>query len=621
MERPLKPVLLWDGDCSFCRQWVARWQRAFGDRVETAPWQQAAARFPEIPLERFRRAVQLLEPDGRLSEGAEAVFRALARAPRGGWALGLYLHLPGFAAVSEWCYRRVARHRNGLARVTGWVWGPHLVPPGETLTAWIFLRLLALVYAVAFVSLGVQIVGLVGSHGILPARDFLEAVGARYGPAGHWLVPSLCWLDASDHALVGLCMAGTALAALLAAGLAPVPCLIGLWALYLSLVSVGQDFLGFQWDSLLLEAGFLAVFLAPWRLVSRPATDPPPSRAALWLLRWLLFRLMFSSAVVKLASGDPAWRHLTALEHHYETQPLPPWTAWYAHQLPAAFQRLSAAVMFAVEGVAPFFVLAPRRLRFAAAWTMIAFQTLILVTGNYGFFNLLTIALCVPLLDDGAWPWTWGRAARPAAARRGRWPAWLVRPAAAVLLVLGLEPLLGALHWPDAWLGPVPALYALASPFRTVNPYGLFAVMTTERPEIVVEGSDDGVTWRPYEFRWKPGDVRRRPGFVAPHDPRLDWQMWFAALGGPREAGWFFAFCRRLLEGSRPVLGLLAANPFPRAPPRYVAAFVYDYRFTDAATRRATGAWWRREPRGPYCPALTLEGGRLAAAPVAPPSR
>ncbi len=615
MEPPRTPLLIWDGDCGFCRAWIARWKRATGERVEYAPYQEVASRFPEIPVEQFKQAVQLIEPDGRWSQGAEAVFRSLAYAPGGGWLLWLYRKVPGFAGASEWCYRIVARHRTAFSRVTSWVWGAHVVPPGETLTAWIFLRLLGVIYAIAFVSLWAQIMGLVGSRGVLPAGTFLEAVRQGYGPVRYWLAPTLCWLNAGDGFLHLLCAVGTLLSILLAVGIAPVPSLIGLWAIYLSLATVCRDFLWFQWDGLLLETGFLAIFLAPWRWWSRPNGADGPPRAPWWLLRWLLFRVTFSSAVVKLMSGDATWRGLTALNYHYETQPLPPWTAWYAHHLPPGFQKASVIAMFVIEGLVPLFVFAPRRIRFAAAGAMAGLQVLIVLTGNYGFFNLLTLALCLLVLDDGVWPRRWReRLARGSPiVPRGRWPRWVIRSAAAVLFLLSLVPMFGALRWRAAWLGPVPALYQVAEPFRTVNPYGLFAVMTTRRDEIVVEGSTDGATWQPYEFRYKPGELTQRPRFVTPHMPRLDWQMWFAALSDFRRAPWFLHFCERLLQGSNPVLALMERNPFPDAPPRFIRAVVYQYHFTDAPTRRATGAWWRREVRGLYCPVLTLVDGKLAA--------
>ena len=651
MKPPSRPLLVWDGECSFCRAWIRRWQRATGDRVEYATYQEVADRFPEIPRARFREAVQLIEPDGTHTSGAEAVLRALGYAPGRGWLLRLYQSLPGFAAISEACYRFVAGHRPALDRLTRVIWGPHLVPPGRTYTAWIFLRVLGLTFLIAFVSLWVQIIGLVGERGILPAGPYLSAVREHFQSAGQsfWFAPTLAWLGTGDRALHTLCAAGSLASLLLVLGIVPVASLIACWALYLSLTTIGQNFLWFQWDGLLLETGFLAIFLAPWRWRSRPSTDPPPSGLSVWLLRWLLFRLMVSSAAVKLTSGDPSWRNLTALTYHYETQCLPPWTAWYMHHLPAAFHRFSAVVMFAVEGLAPFLIPAPRRIRFAGAAAIVGFQSLIALTGNYGFFNLLAIALCLLLLDDGVWPWRWRAAGEPRAGLPldpvGSAPAspplssarppslaparlrgsareahpWLsgIRPIAAVYLALSLVPMLDALRWPTGWLGPVPAIYRFVEPFRTVDRYGLFAVMTTRRPEIILEGSNDGATWLAYEFRWKPGDPARRPEFVAPHMPRLDWQMWFAALGDFRSEPWFLRFCQRLLEGSPPVLAMMAKDPFPDRPPRYLRALLYDYHFSDPATRRATGAWWTRTPTALYCPVLTLVEGRLAPAPEA----
>jgi hypothetical protein len=323
---------------------------------------------------------------------------------------------------------------------------------------------------------------------------------------------------------------------------------------------------------------------------------------------------MFASAVVKLTSGDPSWRHATALQYHYETQPLPTWTAWFMHQLPAWCQRLSALFMFAIEGLSPFLIFAPRRLRIAAAVGIVSLQLLILATGNYAFFNLLALALCVALLDDAVWPAGWRRRFERARSRPKTLPGWIVVPTTLALFGLSLYPMARAFHSSADYLGPIRDLYRVTAPLRIVNPYGLFQVMTTRRPEIEIEGSDDGVTWKAYRFRWKPGPLDRRPEFVAPHQPRLDWQMWFAALADFQQEPWFLSFCQRLLEGSPPVLALLDENPFPRAPPRFVRATLYEYHFTDSTTRRATGAWWRRERLGPYGPALALQDGRLVPA-------
>ncbi len=614
-----RPLLVFDGDCGFCRSWVARWRRAIDGHVDVAPYQAVAAEHPEVPAERFAESVVLLEPDGRTFFAAAAVFRALSHAPRRGLAWWAYSHVPGFAALSETFYRLVARNRDRATAVTRLLWGEHVVPPGERLTSWVFVRLVGAVFLMAFVSLAVQVEGLVGHAGILPAADWLAALATRYGAVRFYLLPTLAWLNASDGFLMGLCIAGVLASLLVVAGVAPRAMLLVAWATYLSLSSIGGNFLWFQWDGLLLEAAIIAALLSPWTWRWNPGDAWRPARAAVWLSRWLVFRLMFSSAVVKLTSGDPSWRHLTALRFHYETQPLPPWTAWYAHHLPAGFQSFSAAAMFAIEGLAPFLFFAPRRARMAGAAAIASLQVLILVTGNYGFFNWLALALCVMLLDDAVWP-RWLRrlagletTAAGASAASGR--RRLATGIAVALGVLGLYPMLATLRVPDAWMGPLPAVYQAVLPFRTINAYGLFAVMTTHRDEIIVEGSRDGEHWRPYRFRYKPGDPTRRPAFVPGHMPRLDWQMWFAALQPGRPAYWFLRFARQLLAGSKPVLGLLAGDPFPDRPPEYLRAMLYRYRFSDAETRRRTGAWWVREREGVYLPPVRLEDGNLV--PVA----
>jgi hypothetical protein len=414
---------------------------------------------------------------------------------------------------------------------------------------------------------------------------------------------------------------------LLIAGIAPVLDLALLWALYLSLSTVCRDFLGFQWDILLLETGFLAIFLAPRQWLPNLSRESPPSFIVIWLCRWLLFRLMFMSGAVKLLSADSTWWNLSALNVHYETQPLPTWIGWHAHQLPEWFQNISAMVMFIIELLMPVLILGSRRLRNAACASFVFLMALITLTGNYCFFNLLTVALCVLLLDDlfllrrlpvrvAVFARARLDAVRAQAAASQAPCGWRRLPrtvrqlgfglvAGAVLLISAAQTfdrLSGATNWPQ----PIPAMMQAAAPLRTVNSYGLFAVMTVTRPEIVVEGSDDAVTWLPYEFKWKPGELNRRPEFVAPHQPRLDWQMWFAALGNYRENPWFVNFLIRLLQGSPAVLALLEKNPFPDRPPRYVRAALYEYRFTDRATHDKTGAWWQRERKGLYCPEISL---------------
>jgi len=612
--KPPRPLLLFDGDCGFCRYWVARWRFLTGDRVDYAPAQQEASRF-EIPKEAWSGAVQLITPEGAIYAGAKAVFGTLAYVPGHRWPLAFYRHLPGARAATEAAYRLVAAHRDLFAWLTTLAWGRDPEPSAFLLSRWVFLRLLGLVYLISFLSLRVQILGLAGERGIMPAGAFLHLVQGRLGPESYHLFPTLAWISASDASLKLLCSGGALLAGLVILGLATGPALALCWALYLSILTVGRDFLSFQWDILLLEAGFLAIFLAPWLPPEAPwrQGSRPPPKTVLWLLRWLLFRLVFLSGAVKLLSGDPNWRNLTALDYHYWTQPIPTPLAWYVAQLPSWFQKTSTVGVFILELGVPFLVLAPRRLRRAGASLIIAFQLLIASTGNYAFFNLLTIVLCLLLLDDVVWRrWLPRRLVnriypqRPASrlAPVGRW----ARAALAVMILLtsGTE-MLTDFGWGGAVPGFVHALVEWQAPYGLANSYGLFAVMTTRRLEIQVEGSNDGYNWLPYEFKYKPGELARRPPWVAPYQPRLDWQMWFAALGSYQQNRWFVNFIIRLLEGAPEVTALLEKNPFPNAPPRYIRAVGYDYHFTNFTERRTTGDWWRREQKRLYFPVAALK--------------
>ena len=479
---------------------------------------------------------------------------------------------------------------------------PKPTPPAFTVARWVFSKALGAVFFCAFASLLTQVRGLIGEHGVAPARLLLDVAWQQLGVSALWNLPTLCWLGASDGMLLGICVTGAAVSLALILGIAPGGCSLVLWGLYLSLVSVSSPFLDFQWDGLLLETALLAALALPWRLRPDWEAPAPLPRFGRLLLWWLLFRLMFESGAVKLASGDETWRSLTALDFHFATQPLPLWTAWFAHQAPAWMLRGAGIILFAFELVVPWLIFAPRSWRHAGAWALISLQLVILATGNYAFFNLLTIALCVLLFDDAAWPRRWRE-------RLLSGVVWKTHPdpkrtrilafAAGAVALLSLQPLLQTVGLPVRWPNPV-------APLRSFNGYGLFAVMTKERPEIIVEGSNDGVVWQEYGFKWKPGDVRERPRLAAPHQPRLDWQMWFAALGGRQRNPWMGAFLSRLLEGRPEVLGLLKTNPFPNHPPRYVRALQYDYRFTRFGEG---GAWWHREVKGIYYPAITLGAG------------
>lgn len=601
MKKLSKPLLIYDGECRFCCRWIERWKEMTGDKVDYEASQNLAGKFSEIAPEEFEKAVQWIGADGKRRSGAEAVLSAMAL---GGWLgdemLLAYRNSKAFARLAEGGYALVARNRGFFSLLTRLLWGNDVRPPKYAVSNRIYLRVLGVIYFLAFLSFGLQCVGLIGENGILPARDFFTQAHARYGPLAFWEWPSFCWLGAGDAALRAWWIAGLVVSVVLAAGYAPMVCLVFLWANYLSLTIAGQNFYWFQWDTLLLEAGFMAIFLAPlsWRL--KNAGSPPG--LARFLTLWLLFRLMFASGVVKLASGDASWWDGTALTYHYFTQPLPTPLAWWAHQAPAWWQWLSVKVMFFVELVLPFFLFAPRRLRLAAAGGIVLFQVLIALTGNYGFFNVLTVALCLLAVDDAVW-FRWLRRPSPGPSPRFL-PVGVLLPAMLLILTFSLSPLLGSFRQEWRWLDRLNAFYQWVAPFRTINGYGLFAVMTTERREIRIEGSEDGVEWKAYVFHFKPGDPHRAPPWVAPYMPRLDWQMWFAALGDMRSTPWFGNMLVRLMEGSPDVLALLETNPFPGKPPRYVRAESEYYTFTTPSD--AKGLWWKTTPGPAYCPSASL---------------
>ncbi|MEE8142462.1 MAG: lipase maturation factor family protein [Planctomycetota bacterium] len=511
------------------------------------------------------------------------------------------------------------------------IWGRYPGPSTYYLTRWLFLRLLGFVYLIAFLSIWYQVEGLLGSNGILPAGEFLESVQQRLGTDSYWRLPTLCWFNQSDAFLHALCIGGVTLSLLLMAGMAPILVLVGLWAAYLSLVNVGQDFLSFQWDTLLLETGFLSIFFAPFTLLHRwPSFERVPPITGLWLLRLLLFKLIVLSGLVKLLSMDPSWWNLTALNFHYYTQPLPGWISWYAHQLPEGVQSSSVMGMLIIEIGVPFLIFCPRGLRMLGCCLLVSLQAGIALTGNYCFFNLLTTVLCITLLDDKFLlsflpmrltdlSFTPPQIPTSGFHKTWRWVVYKGLPVLAMSALLFLSSLSFVREQVrtqprdgiKGWVGKAlkggdevllswaqPTIFHYTDGFHSVNGYGLFRVMTTSRPEIVLEGSADGQAWYEYGFPWKPGDVSRRPRFIAPHQPRLDWQMWFAALN-PRGADtWLRNLVEHLLRGTPEVLALMGDNPFEGSPPQYVRLVYYSYEFTNFQERRASGDWWRRIRRG-----------------------
>lgn len=494
----------------------------------------------------------------------------------------------------------------------------------------LYVHAFGVVYLIAFLSLWSQVHGLIGQQGILPADDYFKLAQSKLGHDACRLLPSFCWVGSNDIMLHVWCATGVSLSALLMAGFAPRPILVSLWAIYLSLSVAGQAFLSFQWDTLLLEMTVCSLLYVPrgWRMNWLESSPPLP--AARWLLWGLAFKLLFLSGATKLLSGDTSWNDGTALRFHYYTQPIPNWLSWYAYQLPLAAHQVALMMMFTVEIALPFLIFFSRIGRAIFGVATILLMLAIEATGNFGFFNLQTIVLCLPLLNDKLL----GRLLRfgkpadrqvvaPVTPRRP-WRVWVGSAAATAILFVSTLTIaremvrtqqpekmprivvatMGAteryvLTWAE------PTILQPLAPFRTINGYGLFRVMTTSRPEIVVEISDDGHTWDAYELPYKPGRVDRVPPIVAPHMPRLDWQMWFAGLNPRGNEYWLAAFSKRILEGT-PAVARLAGNPkLGRDPPRYVRLAYYEYKFSSADQRRATGAWWSRSHVGYLTEPLT----------------
>lgn len=611
-------LVIFDGDCSFCRRWANRWREIAGDALAFEPYQQAAARFPKIPVGQFGQAVHLVEAGGKIRRGADAVYAAMSIAGQRQWPAWMYERVPGFAKLSEFAYDVVSRHRGTFDSLDRFFLGKSVAPTTYFLTRRIFFAVLGVVHLIAIVSLWIQIDGLVGSRGIWPIAEHLPPASVLVDR--HTAPPTLLLLGTSDAWLHATCAIGSALAVLLILNIAPAVVLAGLFAIYLSLTVAGGVFLHFQWDALLIETTFLALFFAPLQLRPRLGDVPAPSKLALVMLFLLVFRLNFMSGLVKLTAGDPNWHNGLALKFHYETQPLPIWTSWYMHHLPQRFGEMSVKLMFFVELFLPVLIFLPRRMRRMAAFGLILFQLLLVVTGNYGYFNLLAIAICIPLLDDACWPARWRAKIGPLRLierrSRAKWTPWVLVPVFVFMLFTGVMQILLPLgpRMPEALLRDGYNATALAGHYRVCNSYGLFRVMTTERPELILQGSDDGVAWKDYEFRYKPGDPMRRPAFTWFHMPRLDWLMWFQALDDvPRP--WFENFVTRIAHGEPSVRRLLAVDPFEKSPPKFLRVIRYAYRFTSADERFASGAWWSRKDVGEFFPRRTFRPYRENPSP------
>lgn len=459
--------------------------------------------------------------------------------------------------------------------------------PGYWPSRWAFQRGLGLVYLVAFLTAANQFRALIGEHGLTPAPQFLRGRTLRQ-------VPSLFTLRYSDRLFAAVAWVGVALSVGAVVGLwdqLPLPLCMAMWALlwllYLSIVNIGQIWYGFGWESLLLEVGFLAIFLGP------AATEPPI--LVLWLLRWVLFRVEFGAGLIKIR-GDPCWRNLTCLYYHHETQPMPNPLSWYFHHLPKPLHRVEAAGNHVVQLVVPFGLFAPQPVAGVAAALMVATQLWLCLSGNFSWLNAITIVLGLSVI-----PGSWYAALPVSAPGLDAPPSWFI----AVTIALTVFVAMLSYRPVRNLLSSHQAMNASFDKLHLVNTYGAFGRVTRTRFEVVIEGCHDAPLgtapeWKQYPFKGKPVDPLRRPRQFAPYHLRLDWLMWFAALSPEYARGWLPNLAERLLENDETTLKLLRGNPFPDRPPDRVRAVLYEYHFTDRAEHRRTGAWWTRERIGMY---------------------
>jgi lipase maturation factor len=543
------------------------------------------------------------------------------------------------------------RHR---AHPLRWLFDPEAGSRTRFVPRWIFLRALGAIYFSAFFSLLFQIEGLNGPRGILPAQHYLSAVQGQLGYLRFWYVPSLFWLSSGSRIMLAVVWIGLIASIAVIFNAWPRLSLFLCLICFMSFVTAAQDFSSYQSDGMLLEAGFIALFFAPRGLWPRWGIDQPVIRAGLFLLQWEWFRIYFESGVVKLLSGDPEWRHYTAMDEYYQNGPLPTWIGYYIQHLPHRFQASTAFATLAMELGIVLMLFFPRSVRFICFCIVTPWEAVVILTANYTFLNYLVLSLGFLLLDDRSVRWLLPRTIRcwlppPAEAppqaelaptaqspepaqepadpdtntaprkraafsRIGQ-PLRVAGVAVSALMLTWVAYATTAqmvrLLWSSAPLpsAPIEAL----EPFRIANQYGLFAVMTRGRYEIEFQGSNDGQTWTAYPFRYKPQALNEAPGIYAPYQPRFEWNLWFASLGDWQQYNFVPLTEERLLENDPDVLSLFRSNPFPQSPPRFVKAVLWQYWFTTLEEKRRTGNWWKRDLMGLYAPELTRQpDGRFA---------
>jgi hypothetical protein len=539
-----------------------------------------------------------------------------------------------------------------------WLFDSGSGPLNRFAPRWIFLRALAAIYFSAFLALYFQIKGLIGPNGILPAQNFLAAVARQTGSSRLWYAPTLFWFSSSAHAMMFVVWIGLIASVIAFLNVWPRLCFFLCFVCFLSFVTAAGDFSSYQSDGMLLEAGFLALFFVPRGLWPGWGIQSPPPRAALFLLLWEWFRIYFESGIVKLLSGDPEWRHLTAMDEYYQNGPLPTWIGWYVEHLPHWFHVATAGGTLVMELAIVWMLFLPRRVRLICFCIVTPWEIGVIVTANYAFLNYLVLALGFLLLDDRSlFSWIPARLRDPlehveagaiaatqerlsvVAGTEERYAARTFAPVphdpdpepdrpiapavlrgfsghfkairvaiTAVLLTWIAYATTGEMlrmPWPDFPLFNAPI--TVLEPFRIANQYGLFAIMTRGRYEIEFQGSNDGQTWTPYLFLHKPQAPNEAPGLYAPYQPRFDWNLWFASLTDFQQAEIVPLTEERLLDNDPDVLALFRSNPFPKAPPRYVKAVLWQYWFTSLDEKHDTGNWWRRNLMGLYAPVITKE--------------
>lgn len=530
--------------------------------------------------------------------------------------------------------------------VLRWLFDSRPGVPGRLVPRWIFLRALAAIYFSAFYSLLFQIKGLIGPQGILPAHQYLAAVGHALGPARYWYAPSLFWLSGSSQMLMAITWLGLIASVIAFVNLWPRLTFLVCFICFLSFVAASSTFSSYQSDGMLLEAGFIALFFAPRGLMPGWGASAPPSRASLFLLQWEWFRIYFESGMVKLLSGDPQWRNFTAMDEYYQNGPLPTWIGWYVEHLPHWFHAASAAGTLVLELGLVLMLFLPRRLRLICFFIVTPWEIGVILTANYTFLNYLVLSLGFLLLDDKALLWLVPDRYRPAITvydheldpgvqlsspngepesmetfgsdeTPGRPPvhrpdlAVFARTArlavAAVMLTwIAYNTTAEMLSLPLR-SNPLPTAPIVAlEPFRIANQYGLFAIMTRGRYDIEFQGSNDGQNWTAYPFQCKPQALNEPPRIYAPYQPRLDWNLWFASLSDWQQNNIVPITEEHLLANDPDVIALFKSNPFPHSPPRFVRAVLWQCWFTSIDEKRRTGNWWRRQLLGLYAPELTL---------------